>query len=158
MVRKNGFTLLELIVVIAIIGILAVIVLVALDESRMRGKDSARKIEIQEVIKALELYYSDGGLYPLYGGVAGTGGFLSGIQNDFYGSEPGKYLKRLPVEAATHFYYCVSPDRKSMLIGLDTENDKGGTNFCHTTRGPGPNYGCNAWQATNSDQCAERIN
>lgn len=161
MLRRNntphkGFTLIELLVVIAIIGILASIVMMSLNDSRIRGRDGARKTQIQEILKSLELYYTDNKMYPTYGGGVDTGGLLSGIETNFYGS--GRYLNRLPDEAGTNYYYCVSSDRRSIMLAVDTENDSGGSNFCSIVRGPGSNYGCNAWFTANaSDSCTTRF-
>ncbi|MCA9361255.1 prepilin-type N-terminal cleavage/methylation domain-containing protein [Candidatus Kaiserbacteria bacterium] len=60
----SGFTLLELLVVIAIIGILAAVVLMAVGDSREKARNKAVVVQIEEYVKALELYYSDVGHYP----------------------------------------------------------------------------------------------
>lgn len=153
---RKGFTILELLIVVAIIGIISAVILNVISESRIKSRDSARKAQIQEVLKALELYYTDNGAYPLLGTTAGTGGYLSGIQPAFFGS--GTPLKKLPEESNSRYYYCVSTDRRSMLVALDTEEDKGGSAFCSVVRGPGLNYGCNAWRNANAiDLCANRF-
>lgn len=151
--RQQGFTLIELLVVIAIIGVLAGVVVMALDEAREKGRDGGRKSQVQEVLKALELYYTDNGEYPT---IPGNEGYLDTIEFAFYGT--GTYIKKLPEESDSRYYYCVSPDRKSALIALDTENDKAGTNFCQVFRGPGPNYGCNVWRDANATSlCLDRF-
>ena len=65
MKAPKGFTLIELLVVIAIIGILASIVLVSLTGARVKARDGQRISELKEMQKALELYYSDNGRYPI---------------------------------------------------------------------------------------------
>lgn len=153
---RKGFTILELLVVVAIVGIISAVILSILSDSRMKSRDSARKTQIQEVLKALELYYTDNGVYPLLGTTAGTGGYLSGIQPAFFGS--GTSLKRLPEESDSRYYYCVSTDRRSILLALDTEEDNGGSAFCGVIRGTGPNYGCTVWRTANAmDNCADRF-
>lgn len=57
MYRDRGFTLAELLIVIAIIGILSTVVLASLDKAREKGRDSNRITEIKELQLALELYY-----------------------------------------------------------------------------------------------------
>lgn len=61
---RNGFTLIELLVVIAIVGILASVILASLNQSRVRARDAKRISELQEINKALDMYYSDHGRYP----------------------------------------------------------------------------------------------
>ena len=51
-------------VVIAIIGILASIVLAALNSARQRSRDVRRLADINQLQKAIELYYDDTGSYP----------------------------------------------------------------------------------------------
>ena len=65
---KDGFTLIELLVVIAIIGVLASIVLAALNTARSKARDANRVAEMQQISKALTLYYDDNGSYPPYVG------------------------------------------------------------------------------------------
>lgn len=61
---KYGFTLLELLVVISIIGLLSAIVLTAMNTARAKSRDAERIKTVQELRKAIELYYSDNGYYP----------------------------------------------------------------------------------------------
>ena len=65
---KNGFTLIELLVAIAIISILATVVIVSLNSSRQKARDTERVSNVKEVSKALELYKSDNGGYPTTNG------------------------------------------------------------------------------------------
>lgn len=61
---KKGFTLVELLVVISILGILASIALVSFRSAQMRGRDAQRKSDLKQISSSLELYYSDYGKYP----------------------------------------------------------------------------------------------
>lgn len=63
-----GFTLVELLVVITILGILATIGLVAFTSAQARGRDTQRKSDLKQIASALELFYSDYGKYPDSGG------------------------------------------------------------------------------------------
>ena len=65
---KKGFTLIELLVVIAIIGLLASIVYVSLGSAKKNARASKSIAELEQVRKALEIYYVDNGSYPSSGG------------------------------------------------------------------------------------------
>jgi prepilin-type N-terminal cleavage/methylation domain-containing protein len=64
--RKSGFTLLELIVVVAIIAILVAIVVVAINPVRLIGEanDAKKREELNQLKNALQLYYNDNNSYP----------------------------------------------------------------------------------------------
>ncbi len=70
--RTKGFTIVELLIVIVVIGILAAIVIVAYNGVQQRARDSRRQNDIQSLTQALELYYLDNGKYPVSSGNAGT--------------------------------------------------------------------------------------
>ncbi len=63
-IRKNlrcrrGFTLLELVVVIAIIGILAAILIPNLTQSTQSAKNSKMKADMRSIDSALAMYYAN---------------------------------------------------------------------------------------------------
>ncbi len=63
--RNNfGFTLVELLVTISILGVLATIGLTAFTSSQARGRDAQRKSDLKQIASSLELYYADYGKYP----------------------------------------------------------------------------------------------
>ena len=65
MKRSNkGFTLIELMVVMAIIGVLAVMLVPQLSGAQERARDSGRIAAIQNITAVLETYFSDEGEYP----------------------------------------------------------------------------------------------
>ncbi len=61
---KKGFTLVELLVVVAIIGLMAGIATVSVNSVRSKARDARRVADIKQIQNALELYYSDSGTYP----------------------------------------------------------------------------------------------
>ncbi len=62
---KRGFTLIELLVVVIIIGILATLMIVALNAARARARDAQRKTQLNQLATGLEMYYNDKGIYPI---------------------------------------------------------------------------------------------
>lgn len=65
--KQTGFTIVELLIVIVVIGILAAITIVAFNGIQERARDAKRQSNIQAVAKALEMYYVDNGRYPNFG-------------------------------------------------------------------------------------------
>lgn len=62
--KPTGFTIVELLIVIVVIGILASITIVAYGGIQARARDSQRQSDVESITKALELYYLDNGHYP----------------------------------------------------------------------------------------------
>lgn len=61
---SSGFTLVELLVVMAIIAVLATVIIGGFRSSQMRGRDSQRKADLKQISNALELFFQDYGRYP----------------------------------------------------------------------------------------------
>jgi prepilin-type N-terminal cleavage/methylation domain-containing protein len=104
----QGFTLIELLVVIAIIGLLASVVLVALNGARQKSRDTKRVSDMNQMAKALELFYNDAAAYPTGTGAVGTGytaaggsllssGYLQAITSKGTFALTPTYLSNLPI-------------------------------------------------------------
>lgn len=61
---KKGFTLAEMLIVVAILAVLAVSVMVNWQRQVERGFDIRRKADLAKIRKAFEEYYNDFGCYP----------------------------------------------------------------------------------------------
>jgi len=74
---KNGFTIVELLIVIVVIGILAAITIVAYNGIQSRARDTQRASDISVINKALELYRVNNGQYPYPTPAGSDGGWES---------------------------------------------------------------------------------
>lgn len=63
--QRKGFTLVELLVAVGIIGVLASVSVVSLNSVRQKGRDAKRISEVKQMQNALEAYYASNGSYPL---------------------------------------------------------------------------------------------
>lgn len=71
--KQGGFTLLELLIVIVIVGILAFLIVPSLTSGPEKARDSQRKDDLLDKIKpALETYYNENNSYPSSQSSAGT--------------------------------------------------------------------------------------
>ena len=73
----SGFTLVELLVVVAIIGLLATIMSLVVTGVKARARDARRTANIDQLRKGLDLYYNQVGTYP----VAASGVCIDGTDS-----------------------------------------------------------------------------
>lgn len=92
---RKGFTLIEILIVVAIIAILASIVLVGLGPTQALGRDSRRVSDLQEIQNGLELYYNKNGAYP----VPAQGAAWTVFQGDLTGASIG--INNVPVDPSS---------------------------------------------------------
>lgn len=63
--KNFGFTLMELMIVIGLMMILSVVGIGSFTQATIKSKDSERKNNINQMVKAVESFYTDIGRYPL---------------------------------------------------------------------------------------------
>ena len=61
---QSGFTLLELLVVLAIIGLIASIIVIALSTARSKSRDAKRAGDVRQIMNAMEQYRIANNYYP----------------------------------------------------------------------------------------------
>lgn len=80
--REGGFSLLELIVVMTIIGLLVAITLPAYRDATQRAREATLKEDLVRMRKAIDEYYTDKGEYPPALEDLVTSSYLRGIPKD----------------------------------------------------------------------------
>jgi len=120
-----AFTLIELLIVIAVIGVLVAVILPNLMGMRGRARDTVRKNDLTQLKKALRLYFDDRGGYPNVNGTnqicCGTDPFVNpcGTPCGFGFAAGGEtYMKEFPAQ----YTYWVSADRYSFRLTTELEN------------------------------------
>ena len=104
--NKKGFTLIEIILVIAIIGVLASLFVGNIFSSLARGRDSRRKQDLRSISQALELYYNDNNKYP---DSLPAGGAVFTHPND----PDTIYLQKIPNDPSSSNSYCYETESGS---------------------------------------------
>lgn len=79
---RKGFTLIEILIVVAIIAILASVVLVGLGPTQRAGRDARRLSDLHQVQNGLELYFNRCGYYPGTAACAAATAQLGGAANN----------------------------------------------------------------------------
>jgi prepilin-type N-terminal cleavage/methylation domain-containing protein len=77
--KQTGFTIVELLIVIVVIGILAAITIVAFNGVQQRARDAQRKQNLNDLAQMISVYNLDNGNYMTTGGGASNGqGWVNG--------------------------------------------------------------------------------
>lgn len=70
--KRRAFTLVELLVVIAVLGILAAAAILALGGAQKKARDANRKTDVNQIRTALMTYGASKAVYPVVTGAAGA--------------------------------------------------------------------------------------
>ncbi|HYH44301.1 MAG TPA: type II secretion system protein [Thermoanaerobaculia bacterium] len=109
---QRGFTLLELIVVIAIIGILATIAMPAMKDMPRRASESVLKTNLRTMRDVIDQHYGDKGFYPAS---------LEALVE-------ARYLRKIPVDItkSTETWVLVYEEEDPDNPPAETEQPEGG--------------------------------
>jgi general secretion pathway protein G len=116
---QHGFTLIEIMVVVVIIGILGAIVVPQFMSRPDQAKVTAAKVDLQAIATALEMYRLDNFHYPsTQQGLEALSKQPSGVPAPRSWNPQG-YLKSLPVDPWGTPYQYLNPGVKSVDGGYD---------------------------------------
>lgn len=141
---NNGFTMVELLIVIVLIGILISISFTGYVASQRSARDGKRKADLEQIRAALEMYRSDVGSYPVQTSsnwftnnmiAYGSDVYLSAAPND-------------PVSSYKYFYSQSSPNSYSLCARLES--------LARENPPPTPPSGCSA-QTSCGDYCNYKV-
>lgn len=136
MMRK-GFTLIEILIVVAIISILSSVVLIGLGPTQRIGRDARRLADLRQVQTGLGLYFNKCGYYPgvaqpnnppcaEFQVISGWASLKSAIQGS------NVIVETLPNDptAGKNYFYGVASDGSGYVIGaiLEDPNSQALTN------------------------------
>lgn len=148
--RRDGFTLIELIVAMAILAIVTSGLLANFINSQKKARDAQRKSDLKQIQNALEAYLNDHDIYP-----SDSGGIIGGVDwgDEFSDApdEPGTiYMKVVPEDPSSdkNYYYVQTQSGAAYRLYACLENDKDldytvytGSMDCGTCAGGDCTYG-----------------
>ncbi|MCK5893025.1 MAG: type II secretion system major pseudopilin GspG [Endozoicomonadaceae bacterium] len=112
--RQSGFTLIEIMVVVVILGVLAALVVPTIMSRPDQAKGTVARTDVNAIGSALELYRLDNGFYP------STEQGLDALIEEPMGSpeprrwNPDGYLPKLPVDPWGHPYQYEVPGQHNI--------------------------------------------
>lgn len=126
--RNRGFTLIEIMVVVVILGILAAIVVPKIMDQPDKARVAKAKQDIQVLTTALNLYKLDNFAYPST--QQGLQALVSKPSGDPAAPnwKPGGYIQRLPTDPWGHPYQYLQPGTHDEydLFSLGADGKPGG--------------------------------
>jgi len=128
---EAGFTLIELVIVIVVLGILMSMAVPALSGIKNKADTAVAKADLHNIMQSLEMYYLDEGEYPAQATKADLAAIAANLDDlniknsaaayDYVtdaGTEAQKYL--ISYEAASDEFYYISTAESSLTGPVNT--------------------------------------
>ena len=124
--RKTGFTLIELMIVIVILGLLATTIMPRILNRPEQARRTKAAVEIRNLASALALFKTDTGRFPTT--AEGLSALVANPGVRGYGKNG--YLERVPTDPWGNRYIYLSPGVHSQdydLVSYGKDGEQGGT-------------------------------
>jgi general secretion pathway protein G len=126
---QTGFTLIEILVVVVIIGIIAGLIVPNVIGRDEQAKVAAARNDIRAIANALEMYRLDNNHYPsTEQGLEALASRPSGFPEPRNYNEQG-YLRRVPVDPWDNEFIYINNGRSFELYSLGADGSEGGEGF-----------------------------
>lgn len=126
LMRKNGFSLIEVLVVATIMLVMASIGFVSYQQANKNGRNARRKIDLEDVRQALVLYESVNDTYPTGNGT--NAAFVAMI------AQISSYLTNTniqdPTNTGSHVYTYTSATGSTFQVCAYLEVETGSPTYC----------------------------
>ena len=110
--KQSGFTIVELLIVIVVIGILAALVVTTFSGIQKKARDSERQTDIKAVHGQVEAYYAQNGKYPTLANLNDSvwvTANLKGLDSSALHDPKGTATPVAAAAAASVYSYAVTP-------------------------------------------------
>lgn len=131
---QAGFTILELIIVVLIVGVLSGIAFVSYSGVQEKGRDAERQSDMIAVKSQLETYFNDNGTYPIASTmtdddastIVGSSGILKSLSAD-------ALVNPLAPSGATNSFAAISTGNPANDVYWYQSYDSDGSTVCSAT-------------------------
>jgi len=125
--NKKAFTLIELLVVIMILGILAALISGNFFTSLKKGRDARRKGDLEQIQRALEMYYEDKGSYPTFNIFATAGYQLCETKIASTCGSEKVYMIKIPDDplSSNNYVYSQTGSAYQLYSCIENSQDQG---------------------------------
>lgn len=113
--KQQGFTIVELLIVIVVIGILAALVVTTFSGTQKKARDAERKSDINILYSQLEVYFADKATYPTLANLndGAANGWrvtnMKDLKDDALKDPKGTAATLVAAPASSSYAYAVTP-------------------------------------------------